>query len=166
MLIGVCTISFAASPNKSLFLNSDSTAQNSLNHLLIQYYNIKDALVNSNADTAASSAENFVKAIQKIDMKSLTESEHKAFMPIQNKLTTEAKSISQSKNLSRQRIYFGSLSDDFYSLAKKVKLTTRPIYRDYCPMKKKYWLSNKSKIRNPYYGKAMETCGSIKETLK
>lgn len=160
------TTSLAASPGTSLLSNSDSTARNSLSHLLDFYYNIKDALVNSNAVSADSGAVNFVNAIQKIDINLLTKTEREDFMSFKDQLIADAKNISQNKDLSKQRMNFASLSDDLYSLAKKVKLTTQPIYRDYCPMKKKYWLSSESKIRNPYYGKAMETCGSIKETLK
>lgn len=163
-----CTVSiglYAANINFNS-TSADSTANNSLGQLLDLYYNIKDALVNSDAGTAASNADEFVKAIQKIDMNSLPKLEQKAFMASQEKLNADAKDISQSKDIAKQRIYFPTLSDNFYSLAKEVKLSTQPIYRDYCPMKKKYWLSSKSTIKNPYYGKAMPTCGEVTETLK
>lgn len=160
------TVSVYAISGQNTFIKTDTAKQVPINKLLDYYYNIKDALANSNAVASAQKAGNLVNAIQNINMKSLTNSEHKAFMPLKDILMTEAKSISQSKNLAKQRIYFASLSDNFYLLAKEVKLTTQPIYRDYCPMKKKYWLSNEKTIRNPYYGKAMPTCGSIKETLK
>ena len=57
-------------------------------------------------------------------------------------------------------------SNNFYSLAKAVKLSTQTIYQDYCPMKKAFWLSEVPAIKNPYYGKAMLTCGKITETIK
>ena len=157
--------SFAENAGTNL-IKVDSTGKTSFEQLLGLYYNIKDALVNSDASAAASKAGELVNAIQKIDMKSLTETEHKAFMPLQDKLTADAKDISQIKDLAKQRIYFASLSDNFYLLAKAVKLSTEPIYYDYCPMKKKYWLSRESAIKNPYFGKAMPTCGEVKETLK
>lgn len=147
-------------------IQTDSVTQSSLGKLLDLYYGIKNALVNSDAAAAAAKADEFVNAINGIELKTLSESEHKAFVPVQNKLSADAKDISQSKDLTEQRNYFASLSDDFYSLAKGVKLSGEPIYRDYCPMKKKYWLSRESSIKNPYYGKAMLTCGSIAETLK
>ena len=164
----VCTFSiglYAANINFNS-TSPDSTASNSLGQLLDLYYNIKDALVISSAGTAALKADEFVKAIMKIDMNSLSESEQKAFMPLHEKLYANAKEISQSKDLVKQRIYFASFSDNIYSLAKEIKLSTQPIYRDYCPMKKKFWLSSESTIKNPYFGKSMPTCGSIAETLK
>jgi hypothetical protein len=36
----------------------------------------------------------------------------------------------------------------------------------YCPMKKAYWLSDVSAIKNPYYNdKMMTTCGRVAATL-
>ena len=162
----VCAFSFGIFAASSRFIKEETASQSSFEHLLSLYYNIKDALVNSDASSAASKAGELVNAIQKIDVKSLTETEHKAFMPLQDKLTAEAKDISQIKDLAKQRIHFASLSDNFYLLAKAVKLSTGPIYYDYCPMKKHYWLSSESPIKNPYYGKAMPTCGELKETIK
>ena len=43
-------------------------------------------------------------------------------------------------------------------------------YLDHCPMandgKGANWLSREKNIKNPYYGKAMLTCGKVTETLK
>jgi hypothetical protein len=33
-------------------------------------------------------------------------------------------------------------------------------------MKKAYWLSQTDKVANPYYGKEMDECGEVKETIK
>ncbi len=150
----------------SRILKEDTVSQSSFEQLLSLYYNIKDALVNSDASSAASKAGEFVNAVKKIDSEKLSESEQKAFSSLHDKLTSNAENISQNKDLAKQRIYFASLSDNIYSLAKEVKLSTEPIYYDYCPMKKKYWLSSESAIKNPYFGKAMPTCGEVKETLK
>ena len=50
-------------------------------------------------------------------------------------------------------------------VAKAVKLTDAPVYKAYCPMKKAYWLSAEKEIKNPYYGSAMLSCGSVMETI-
>ena len=99
-------------------------------------------------------------------MKTLSESEMNAFMSLQNKLSSAADKISSSKDIQKQRDNFAALSSDFYTLAKAVKLSDDPVYQAYCPMKKSYWLSSDAAIKNPYYGKAMLTCGSIKDTIK
>lgn len=166
ILVCVFAAFIFAAPNHLTFVKPDSAKTSSLSQLLNLYYNIKDALANSDASSAASSADKFVKAMKNIDIKNLSEAEHNAFMPVMDKLNSNAKNISENKDLAQQRIHFASLSDNFYSLAKEVKISSEPIYRDYCPMKKKYWLSGQSTIKNPYYGKAMPTCGEVKETLK
>ena len=133
--------------------------------LLTEYLNIKNALVNSNAATAAAKASGFVKVVSDIDIKNLSEEGHNAFMPLQEKLASDAKQISASEDLAKQREHFATLSGNFYKLAKAVKLSTQPIYQQYCPMKKTYWLSGEAVIKNPYYGNQMLTCGKVTETL-
>ena len=44
------------------------------------------------------------------------------------------------------------------------------LYQDFCPMynnqKGAAWLSETKEIKNPYLGKKMPTCGSVKEEIK
>ncbi len=137
----------------------------SLTDLLTLYYNIKDALVTGKADIASAKAGEFVKAINGIDMKALSEADHKAFMTVNEKLAFDAEHIAESKDLTHQRDHFKTFSDNFFTLAKSVKLSAQPVYQQYCPMKKASWLSSETAIKNPYYGSAMLTCGSVKVTL-
>ena len=144
----------------------DSTKTNQLSSLLGSYYDIKNALVGSDATTAATKASEFFKAVNAVDMNTMPEADHKAFMPLKEKLAFDARHISESTSIEHQREHFASLSTNMYALAKKVKLSEQPIYQEYCPMKKSYWLSTETMIKNPYYGKAMLTCGQVTQTLK
>ncbi len=126
--------------------------------LLAFYYNLKDALISSNANTAAVSAAAFINAINGTDKEIIKEESRTA-------LLSDATTISQTKDPKLQREKFATLSANLLVLAKTMKLTTEPAYLQYCPMKKAVWLSNTKAIKNPYYGSAMLTCGSIKETL-
>jgi len=134
-----------------------------LKPLLDSYYDIKNALVNSDAATTSAKAAGFAKAINDINIKTLTDSERGAFISLQNKLSLDAGNIAATKDIAKQRDYFEDFSLDFYSLAKAVKLTDQPVYLQYCPMKKASWLSESKAIKNPYYGSAMLTCGNVKE---
>ena len=127
--------------------------------LLTSYYNLKDALVKSNAATASVSASEFVKALSEIAGEKLKVEDR-------NSLLADAEAISKSKDLKVQREKFATLSVNMFELAKKVKLSADPVYQQYCPMKKAYWLSNESAIKNPYYGSQMLTCGKVTETIK
>ena len=127
--------------------------------LLTSYYNLKDALVKSNAATASVSASEFVKALSEIAGEKLKVEDR-------NSLLADAEAISKSKDLKVQREKFATLSVNMFELAKTVKLSADPVYQQYCPMKKAYWLSNEAAIKNPYYGSQMLTCGKVTETIK
>ncbi len=139
--------------------------QSSLPGLLTLYYDIKNSLVSGDANVAASKADEFVKAIANIDMKTLPDEEMKAFMPVKDKLAEDAKHIAGTKELSHQREHFAAFSANMITLAKGAKLSTKPVYEAYCPMKKAYWLSAEKAIKNPYFGSSMLTCGQVKETF-
>lgn len=153
-------------PTSAVTLIAADVQSPALSQLLSLYYNIKNALVSSNANAAATQAGEFVKAINGIDMKALSEAEMNAFMLLQEKLIFDAKHISESKEIGYQRDQFKSFSDNLYKLAKAVKLSDQPIYQDYCPMKKAYWLSSETAIKNPYFGNQMLTCGKVNDTIK
>lgn len=137
----------------------DSTDQHQLTQLLTQYYNIKDALVSGNGADASVKAEAFIKTLNSIDYKVVTEGNV-------NALLKDATAISETKDVVRQRTYFARFSNNMASLAKGVKLSSAPIYQAYCPMKKASWLSAEKEIKNPYYGTAMLSCGEVTQTIQ
>lgn len=145
---------------------SVKAANPSLTQLLSLYYDVKNALVNSDAGTASAKAADFVKVINNVDMSTLSADEHKAFMPLQGKLSADAAAIAKSADLKAQRETFKTFSNNIYTLAKAVKLSDTPVYQQYCPMQKSYWLSGEAAVKNPYYGKQMLTCGKVTETIK
>lgn len=126
--------------------------------LLHSYYGIKNALVAGNASAASSNAKDFIKALNSVDDKIVNETTRTA-------LLRDAGEVSESKDIKHQREHFGTFSTNMYSLAKASKLTAEPVYYNYCPMKKAYWLSSEKAIKNPYFGNAMLTCGKVTETL-
>jgi len=136
----------------------DSIQQYQLSQLLVQYYNIKDALVAGNGKLASTKAEDFIKVANTIDYKVISEGNT-------NALLKDATSISEAKDIKVQREHFANFSNNMAIIAKAMKLTSQPIYQAYCPMKKANWLSNEKEIKNPYYGSAMLTCGKVVETI-
>lgn len=151
--------------SKSTFLSYDSTILNPLSSILPLYFGLKNALVNSDASSASSRASALVKAINSVDVKLLPASESKVFMALQSKLIYDARHIAEVQKIEHQREHFASLSNNMYSLAKSVRLSNQLVYRDYCPMKKAYWLSADKVIENPYYGSEMPDCGDVKNVF-
>jgi hypothetical protein len=151
----------------TLFLFVQASAKPAdLSPILNNYYQLKDALVAGDAAAAATAAGEMLKAINGVNMGSMTSTDHMAFMALQDKLSFDARHISESKDINHQREHFVSLSTNLFKLARQVKLSSQPIYEDYCPMKKAYWLSSDTAIRNPYFGSSMLTCGKVTATLK
>ncbi len=137
----------------------DTSNQKQLSQLLTSYYQVKDALIEGNSTNASSKAEAFLKTANGISNRTISEGSR-------NALVKDAGVISDSKDLKKQREVFANFSTNMYALAKSLKLTTEPIYYNYCPMKKSYWLSNNRVIKNPYFGSAMLTCGKVTETIQ
>lgn len=127
--------------------------------LLAAYYDVKNALVAGNSSAAATKAEIFLKTANSIDYKVISEGNI-------NILVKDAGAISETKDIKKQREIFANLSKNMAEVAKVTKLSDAPIYKQYCPMKKAYWLSNEKAIKNPYYGNSMLTCGNVDETIK
>jgi hypothetical protein len=149
----------------TVFVKTGLAQTNQKQSLLTSYYDIKNELTNSDATAAAAKSGNFLKVIGSIDAKSFSAAEMKVFKEYQDKLTFDARHMSESKDIAHQREHFASFSANFSKLAKAIKLTDQTVYYDYCPMNKTYWLSAEKEIKNPYYGKQMMDCGKVVSTL-
>lgn len=127
--------------------------------LLTTYYHMSAGLVKGNAVAAGAGAQDFVNALNSINKELIPDSSHVSLLNYGGK-------IASSSDVKKQREYFAKVSEVMIDLAKATKLTTEPVYKVYCPMKKAAWLSASPAIRNPYYGSAMLTCGKVSETIK
>ena len=128
-------------------------AQNTGN-LLNNYISVKNALVSSDskaASTAISALNEAVKSegdfAQKAELQKATDKLSKA-----------------GNNLEKQRAAFNDVSTVLWEVVKSSDKVNQPVYYQYCPMKKAYWLSKEKEIKNPYYGSSMLTCGKVTET--
>jgi len=137
----------------------DSTSYTQLSQLLSDYYGLKDALVAGNSSLAADKAGQFITTANTVDYKVISEGNI-------NALLKDATAILKSNDIKAQRDHFSNLSTNMTALAKAVKLTSDPVYQQYCPMKKASWLSSEESIKNPYYGNAMLTCGKVAGTIR
>ena len=146
-----------------------NSKQNLLQAVFDTYFDLKDALVNSNSTLSVAKAVSLSNAVDKVQMDQLEMNVHTVWMKQVDKIKADSKSISATKDLAKQRQYFTTLSKEMYSLI-KVANPTATIYYQFCPMandgKGANWLSKESTIKNPYYGSAMMSCGKTVETIK
>lgn len=133
-------------------LTYSAIAQNA-DKLLGEYLEVKDALVNGNSSGATRALGVFLQTL-----KSETDfTEKKALIKATEKML-------KSSDLEGQRSRFNDLSVVMWKVVKKSKLVSGPVYYQYCPMKKAYWISKEKEIKNPYYGSSMLSCGKVVET--
>jgi len=140
-----------------------------INKVLNAYIQLKDALVKSDGTNSSSASKTLLTAIQEVNMSELNTETHTQWMKVVNDLKEDAEHISETKEITHQRDHFMSLSKNLY-LVIKVSKSETPIYYQFCPMANKgkgaNWLSLENKIKNPYYGNQMLTCGKVVETIQ
>ncbi len=153
----IIVLAFIASGITQQALSQDST-KTTPSALLSSYFEIKNALVSGNGNSASLKAYEYAKLFKTLPSGNIPEEDR-------TNLIQEAFQIAAVKDIRQQRDHFANLSLAMYALAKKVKLSSQPIYYANCSMKKAYWLSNAPLIKNPYFGNAMLTCGKVEEIL-
>jgi len=144
--------------------------QHQLGKVFTSYVSLKDAFVASDAQKVKSEASTTSEAVAAVDMKLLSGAAHNDWMSYLTPIQTSLKEIESTADIEVQRKAFSTLSENLYKSIKAFGLAGTEAFYDYCPMafnnEGAYWLSDQAVIRNPYFGDAMLTCGSVKETLK
>jgi len=128
-------------------------AQNTGN-LLNNYISVKNALVSSDSKAAGTA----ITALNEAVKSEGCFAQKAALQKAADKLGKAG------NNLEKQRAAFNDVSIVLWKQVKSSDKVTHPVYYQYCPMKKAYWLSKEEEIKNPYYGSAMLTCGKVAET--
>lgn len=140
------------------------------NEIISNYLQLKNAFTNDNTDDAAKAGKALEAAFKSFDKSALTAEQKKTYEDIEDDAREHAEHIgANAGNIAHQREHFDLLSKDMYDLVKAFG-AGQTLYKDFCPMyndnKGAIWLSETKEIKNPYLGKAMPTCGSVKEELK
>lgn len=135
-----------------LLLGYTAFAQNT-NTLLSKYYGVKNALVSSDVRAASEVI---------IDLQETIRSE--SSFKQKDELNKAVSKLAIASSLEKQRAVFNDVSTTMWQIIKNTDQVSQPVYYQYCPMKKAYWLSNEEAIKNPYYGSSMLTCGKVAET--
>lgn len=135
-----------------LMLGYTAFAQNT-NTLLNNYLSVKNALVSGDEKTSTQATSTLYQSIQAESNFAQKEA-----------LLTATEKLVKASSIEKQRAVFNDVSTNMWTLVKSTTKVSQPVYYQYCPMKKAYWLSNEAAIKNPYYGSSMLTCGKVSET--
>ena len=146
------------------------TSATPISAIVGHYLQLKNALASDDGNEAAAAGKAMVETIDKMDTSSLTADQKKIYRDLADDTRENAEHIgANADKIAHQREHFDMLSKDVYYLVKKIG-AGQPLYQDYCPMynggKGATWLSETKAIKNPYLGKKMDTCGTVKEEIK
>lgn len=139
----------------------------SIEEIVSSYLAIKNALTKDDSNNAAAAGKAFVETLSKMEMKNLSDDQMKSYMEIADEAEEHAEHIADnSGKIDHQREHFVMLSKDINDLITAFG-TKQKLYQDFCPMadenKGAIWISETKDINNPYFGKQMKTCGTIKK---
>jgi Cu(I)/Ag(I) efflux system membrane fusion protein len=151
-------------PLSKMKMKFSESFQKDFKKVLQSYLQMKDAFVNSDAEKVSAFAKATSKSLKDIPMGSLGQMEESHI----EKSIEMLNAIAQNEDLENQRDHFVVLNENMVVIAMNVEVAT-PIYVQKCPMannnKGAVWLSTEKDIKNPYYGDAMLTCGSVIEEI-
>jgi Cu(I)/Ag(I) efflux system membrane fusion protein len=144
--------------------------QEQLKMVFNNYIKLKDALVIDDAINVNKEAKNTLASITKVDMSLLKdEKAHVHWMSFDKEIKSSVTSISGATDIKAQRNHFKHLSVYLISAIETFGINEK-VYSQFCPMADNnngaYWLSREEKVVNPYFGAAMLTCGSVKQTIE
>lgn len=163
-MFAIAAMTFAANAQTPEKVDADAKAQ--IAATLESYFAVKNALVDSNAETASTAAGTLVEKLAAVDDTKLTAAQNAVWTKRAVALKKDASHINKNKEIGHQREHFETLSINIYAVIKAIAANSADVFLYYCPMKKASWLSESKEVRNPYYGKKMLDCGDIKATLK
>ncbi len=143
----------------------------SIKEIVTNYLQLKNAFAKDNSNDAATAGSLLQTAFKNFDKTALTEPQKKVFDDVADDASEHAEHIGKNGgNIVHQREHFIMLSKDMADLIKTFGNGGQTLYKDFCPMandgKGAIWISETKDIKNPYLGKAMPTCGTIKEEMK
>ena len=147
------------------------TATFPVKEIIAGYLQLKNALAKDNGKDAATAGGVIVAVLSKVDKTALSPDQQKVYADLQDDINENAEHIAENANkIEHQREHFEMLSKDIADLIKTFGSGGQTLYKDFCPMadngKGAIWISETKEIKNPYLGKRMPTCGTVKETIK
>ena len=166
--------------DQSMAISKNSNAlEASFSELIAAYYSVKDALV----DWDSTAADGAVMTLQ-LRADSLPLTQLKADSGViqtagnfASSISSEAKGFKGETTLEQKRRAFNMITDEMYNLLRTVKYSGSMVYHIKCPMafndsEEAYWLSNTSKVINPYLGRKhpkyhdkMTDCGEVVDSI-
>ncbi len=129
----------------------DSALMEPVKSVLNQYLTIQTNLANDSIEGLTDHAMAIANAVKGDDMKMLSPD-----------VAKQAETLAKAMDVKEAREAFKPLSASLIKYLSDNKAGKGTYHETYCPMVKASWLQMGTGIKNPYMGKAMLTCGELK----
>ncbi len=144
------------------------TFSRQLGALLDAYLALKQAMVDTDSITTRTKASIFMEVLGNVDASALNGRMEEFWTDQLMDIKSGGLRIAGTSNMEDQRAAFKPFSAHLIEVYSRFGVPY-PVYIQYCPMADEdrggYWLSNKKRIENPYFGDLMMECGEVKEQL-
>ncbi|MDO9260494.1 MAG: efflux RND transporter periplasmic adaptor subunit [Flavobacteriaceae bacterium] len=142
-------------------------AKKALEPIINEYVLLQEALSKDDFSTSKKQVQHIKTALSKVNMSMFKGDAHNVWMQFEEQLSKSIKVMESVKDIENIRKSFLNLSVNYVSLVETFGPFSKKIYVINCPMannnKGGDWLTYTKEVKNPYYGKSMLTCGSIKK---
>ncbi|MHC4539157.1 MAG: efflux RND transporter periplasmic adaptor subunit, partial [Planctomycetota bacterium] len=141
-----------------------------LSKVFDRYFAMQQALADDDAVSAVQAVKQILDAAKAVDMGLLTDEDHDKWMQASVEIQGILTRAADPEEIKSQREEFYLLSQSLTELARYFGSTSeKPSYLLHCPMafnnQGADWLQPDDQTRNPYFGKQMLQCGSVKEVI-
>ena len=149
---------------------SNSKHAYSINGMLADYLQLKNALIKDDSKGAAIAGKALLSSLNNTIPNTSTSKGGGETTGIVADAKEHAQHIGDNMGkIDHQREHFVMLSKNVNDLIKLYGTGDQKLYQDFCPMANDgngaIWISEYKEIKNPYYGAKMLTCGSVKKQL-
>ncbi|MDK2955058.1 MAG: rane fusion protein copper/silver efflux system [Desulfovibrionales bacterium] len=135
------------------------------------YAVLSDSLARDDAEAARKAAASVDKALAGTDINLLPMASRDLWTASLAGMRKGLDVLEKAKGIVTMRVGFEAVSNGLIQAVRGLGTDTPgPLYVLFCPMafknKGALWLQPDDEIRNPYFGKVMQTCGEVRQTLK
>lgn len=133
-----------------------------MDSLLTHYFELKDALVESDSASSIEHAEKLRNQTQSVRTGRIDTDNEGLWQGISEILERETENLTQTSDIEEQRLHFESISEAVIQVVESFHPVGYTVYHQSCPMVRggsADWLSREEQISNPYHGDRMLRCG-------
>ncbi|MDZ7755847.1 DUF3347 domain-containing protein [Rhodohalobacter sp.] len=150
------------------FVQSNQKFDDQISIVLDHYFDLKDALVESDAETAKVHSNSLMSEAERVDPEGLNQESLALWISYKEIIENGSNELLKEDDVDDQRYHFEFISEAMIEMIKTFRPVGYTIYHQSCPMVRggsADWLSREEQIANPYHGDRMMRCGEIIERI-